>query len=298
MDPFAIRPADAMLEVWTGYHIQYDREERYEWQKDLKRELKEVLEGWAILPHTTFFGYYDTTDPTISDTENSLFTNLQKSMPTGITGLRFEHGNASPPSPPVPIDLIGGHLHYYRYALDGQSSRWKADQTLARWSRVPRRLPLDGSARPAWYAMRDANLQGSISLIETVLDPLAQFGIRLIVHASRFGPRSAVACTEELIDGTIAAFHNDRYSDQLFSELAPRFARVAPNELRRALDNPPGPLFMTPAIRTTPSGIQISPDDERCRLGELRIRQDSTGPWSELSGELFSIRPVGSPDCR
>ena len=107
------------------------------WQKDLKRKLREVFGGWVIQPNTTLFGYYDTTDPTISDTENSLFTNLQKSMPSGITGLRFEHGNSSPPSPPVPIDLIGGHLHYYRYELDGQSNKWIADQTLARWIRIP-----------------------------------------------------------------------------------------------------------------------------------------------------------------
>jgi len=118
------------------------------------------------------------------------------------------------------------------------------------------------------------------------------------LRASRFGPRSAVACSEELIDGTIAAFHDDRASDHALSKLAPGFARVAPNELRRALDNPAGPLFLTPAIKITAGGVQISSDDERCRLGELTIRQDAAGPWSELSGELFSIRPVNSPADR
>ena len=33
----------------------------------------------------------------------------------------FEHGTATPPAPLVPIDLIGGHLHYYRYRVGG---RW------------------------------------------------------------------------------------------------------------------------------------------------------------------------------
>ena len=34
--------------------------------------------------------------------------------------LRFERGAAVPPEPPVPITLIDGHLHYYRYQVGGQ----------------------------------------------------------------------------------------------------------------------------------------------------------------------------------
>ena len=42
--------------------------------------------------------------------------------------------------------------------------------------------------------------------------------------------------------------------------------------------------------------VQISPADERCSVGELTIRQDSTRRWPELSGELFTIRPVDSAE--
>jgi hypothetical protein len=36
----------------------------------------------------------------------------------------------------------------------------------------------------------------------------------------------------------------------------------------------------------------FGPADERCSLGELTIRQDSTSKWPELSGELFTVRPI------
>jgi hypothetical protein len=117
------------------------------------------------------------------------------------------------------------------------------------------------------------------------------------VHTTRQrGPRNAISYSEKLEDGTIAAFHNDRYSDVLFSVLAPRFPGVTGEELHRALDHPVGPLFTTPAIHTKNGSIQISPADERCTLGELTIRQDSATQWPELSGELFTIRPIESAE--
>jgi hypothetical protein len=298
MDPFAIRAAGTTVEVWSGYRIQFGGEERHAWQKVLKAELKQVLTSLAIPVSAPFAGYYDTTNPAVSDTENSLFTNLRESMPRAVTSLRFEHGTATPPPPPIPIDLVGGHLHYYRYEVGGRWTNWEPDRTLARWDRIPRRLAGDGSARPAWFAVRDANARGLISLSEHNLDPSANFGIRLTVHATKLGPRNAISCSEELIDGTIAAFHNDQSSDELLSAVAPRFPGVTVDELRRALDHPVGPLITTPAIRATRGLIQISPADERCRLGELTIRQDSTSPWPELSGELFTVRLIESPSHR
>jgi hypothetical protein len=118
----------------------------------------------------------------------------------------------------------------------------------------------------------------------------SNFGIRLTVHATKLGPRNAISCSEELIDGAIAAFHNDRYSDELFAALAPKFPGITAEELRRALDHPIGPLIGTPAIHATPGLIQVSPADERCRLGELTICQDSESRCPELSGELFTVR--------
>ena len=169
--------------------------------------------------------------------------------------------------------------------------------TLARWDRIPRRLPANRSARPVWFALRNASANGLISLSGGNLDLHTNFGLRLPVHATRHGPHNAISYSEKLVDGTIAAFHNDRYSDVLSSVLAPKLPGVTGEELRRALNHPVGPLFATPAIIHTTTGfIQISPADERCSLGEITIRQDSTRQWPELSGELFTVRPIDSTE--
>jgi hypothetical protein len=294
MEPFVIRATGTTVEAWSGYRIQFAGEERHTWQKVFKTELKKVFARLMIPPSAPFAGYYDTTNTAIADTENSLFTNLRESMPRAVTSLRFEHGTGTPPAPPAPIDLIGGHLHYYRYEVGGQWTKWEPDETLACWDRIPRRWPGDGSARPVWYALREANAHGQIDLSQRRLDPGANFGLRLIVHATRQGPGNAISYSEELVDGTIAAFHNDRYSEELLSAAAPKFPGVANEELRRALDHPVGPLITTPAIRLARGRIWISPADERCRLGEFTIRQDSTSRWPELSGQLVTIRPIDS----
>jgi hypothetical protein len=292
MQPFVVLAADTTVEFWSGYRIQFGGMERHDWQAVLKAAVKEALSRLAIPVGASFAGYYSSTDPRIADLENSLFTNLRESMPGGVTSLRFERGAADPPAPPEPIDLVGGHLHYYRYQVGGQWITWEPDQTLARWNRLPRRLSANGSARPAWFALRDANADGLVALSGGGLEPGVNFGLRLTVHATRSGPRNAISYSEELVDGTVAAFHDDRYSDAVLSALLPKFPGVSDDELRRALDHPVGPLFTTPAIRTNGGYVQFSPADEHCKAGELTIRQDSTSRWPELSGELFTIRPI------
>jgi hypothetical protein len=111
MKPFVVCAAGTTVEVWSGYRIQFDRQERHDWQKVLKAELREALSRLAIPVGAAFAGYYDTTDARVTDTENSLFTNFLESMPSGVSLLRFERGTTAPPAPPVPIALIGGHLY-------------------------------------------------------------------------------------------------------------------------------------------------------------------------------------------
>lgn len=297
MKPFFVRPTDTVVEVWSGYRIQFGGMERHAWQTVLKAELKAALSCLAFPVGAPFAGYYDSTDLGIADAENSLFTNVRESMPRGVTSLRFERGAGVPPAPPVPVDLVGGHLHYYRYQIGGPWTGWEPDETLARWDRLPRRLAANGSARPAWFALREANAAGLVSISGEALEPATNFGLRLIVHATKSGPRDAISYSEELVDGTIAAFHSDRSSHALFAVLAPKFPGVTDLELRRALDHPVGPLLTTSAIQTNGGRVQISPADERCVVGELTIRQDSTVRWPELSGELFTVRrstPLGT----
>ena len=66
--------------------------ERHDWQRALKAELKLALAQLELTAGAPFTGFYDSTDPRVADTENSLFTNLLESMPKGVTYLRFEQG--------------------------------------------------------------------------------------------------------------------------------------------------------------------------------------------------------------
>jgi hypothetical protein len=292
LQPFVIHAADTKVELWSGYRVQFGGMERHDWQTVLKAELKEALFRLAIPVGTPFTGYYTSTEPRIADLENTLFTNMRESMPSAVTSLRFERLTAAPPESPVPIDLIGGHLHYYRYEVGGQWATWEPFQILARWDRLPRRLAANGSARPAWFALREANASGLVELSGVALEPGANFGLRLTVHATKIGPRNAISYSEELVDGIIAAFHDDHYSEPLLAGLRPKFPGISDEELLRALNSPAGPLFTTPAITTKGGYVQISPADERCAVGALTIRQDSARQWPELSGELFTVRPI------
>jgi hypothetical protein len=296
MEPFELRTTETGVELWSGYRIQFDGFERHEWQKKLKVRLREHFSNLTVPAGVPFVGYYDTTDPGVSDTENSLFTNLRECMPRSISRARFEHGTTNPPTPPVPISLVGGHVHYYRYTVGAEWTRWEPDQMLAHWYRIDRRLAADGSARPAWYALRQAGLEGQVFVAKQGLDPGATCGLRLTVHATKRGPRNAISYCEELVDGTIAAFHTDQTSETLLAILANKFPGVSLDGLRRALDHLLGPLFSTPAMLTAGGRLQISPADERCRLGEVIIREDSKSAWPQLSGELFTLRPIRPVD--
>lgn len=253
MKPFFVRAADTMVEVWSGYRIQFGGAELPAWQTLVKAELKDALSRLAIPVGAPFAGYYDTTDPTIVDTENNLFTNLPESMPRGVSSLRFERGVAAPPAPPAPIDLIRGHLHYYRYQVGGEWATWEPDTTLARWDCVPRRPSDDGSARPAWFSLREANADGLVSISEEGLDPRANFGLRLTVHATRRGPRNAISYSEKVVDGTIAAFHDDPYSYALLSALSPKFQASLPKKsvVRSSTQ-------WVPSLRPQPSSRRVS----------------------------------------
>ena len=96
-----------------------------------------------------------------------------------VAVLRFERGTTAPPGPPVPIDTIGGHLHYYRYQVGGEWTKWEPDETLARWDRLPRRLPHDGSARPVRFALRHANAERLVSISKDGLEPRANLSARV-----------------------------------------------------------------------------------------------------------------------
>jgi hypothetical protein len=298
VNPYFVRSDNATVEIWSGKRIQHGDEARSDWQRALKAELRRTFSLLDIPVDALLAGHYNSTNPIVTDTENSLFTNVGETMPRAFTALRFERGTGTTPPPPIPIDLISGHLHYYRYQVGGPWTTWKPDQTIAHWAHVPRRLSVGAdTARPVWFALRQANADGLVcTSSDGTLEPGTNFGVRITVHTTKNRSHKAISNSEFVIDGTIAAFHHDQLSDELVAALLPKLPTVTEREFRHALSCCAGPVFPTPAVQIFKDGsVQINPADDRCWLGEYTVRQDTTSRWPELTGELFTICPIQPP---
>jgi hypothetical protein len=255
-------------------------------------DLKAALVAQPLSPGDCLAGTFMTTDPALCDVENRLFTNPgASSFPKGIGSIRFERGVGRPPDPPVAISAIAGHVYFYRYRWNGAFDWWKPDELLARWERIPRSLPDDGSCRPVWLALKQSAARGDIDILGPPPSDKAPLGIRLNVHATPRGPRSAPVISESLVDGVFAAFHGSPPSRRLIAEtLTQRLPGTAADEIEHLLGlNWQGVLFWNSAFVQAGSYIQISPCDERCLAGELSITVDSHGPHVEISGEVFTL---------
>lgn len=296
---YVIRGDDAVVEMWTGKRVQHGSDVRSDWQRDLKVALREALSQLDASRSAVLAGYYSSTTPItarMGDAENILYTNLAEAIPRAFTTLRFERGHSSPQPPPAPIEMPSGHLHYYRYSVGGTWESWEPERTLARWARIPRRVA-DGAdtARPVWFALREANARGLVSVAgDCALDEETRFGVRVTVHAAKNLSHIAISNSEYGIDGAIAAFHGDQLSDELVAAMLPKLRSVSEAELRRALGSVAGPVFPAAAVEISAQGaVRINPADERCWVGEYSVRRDdATGRCLEISGELFTIRPT------
>jgi len=153
----------------------------------MARQLRAALSELALSPAETLTGVYLSTDASLCDAENRLFTNPAESIPRGVTAIRFERGAGLPPTAPMPISTVEDHIYYYRYRPGGTWESWEPAELLARWHRVPRLLPDDGSCRPVWLAMKTAAAAGQIETFGAAVQPGAPFGLRIVVHATSQG---------------------------------------------------------------------------------------------------------------
>lgn len=289
------RPEQGWVEFWAGYQLQFPGMRAYSWQDDLAVELRAALHTLAPDQVGCLRGTYATTDSVACDVENRLFTNPGDAIPRRFRSILFERSRLPPPEPPAPIDRVAGQLHYYRYDLGDGWRCWEPDQLLATWNRVPRLLADDGSARPAWLAMRSAADRGLVAA-RGLLGSTQRFGVRLVVHATRNGPRSAPAISEPLIDGVIAAFHAADPRLEVAAILAARLGAKMPGPSEVDIErfvrtDGPGPLFPGSPFRQGGAVVHLSPDDERCVAGHVSIQPNSHGPYPEISGELFAVNP-------
>lgn len=280
------------VDAWSGYPLQFEGQRQFKWQDQMAADLKAAFAELAIAPGQALAGVYKSTDEARCDTENRLFTNPGTSnFPQGITAIRFERGIGPPPDPPEPITRANGHLYYYRYRAGGAWEWWEPGDVLARWHRVPRRLAEDGSAKPTWLTMKYAAAKGKVAVSPGTMSNTTPFGIQIVVHATARGPRSALAISENLVDGIVAAFHAMPIDPATVAAgLGRRIMTVPPRDLKALLAHDCGPIFASSPFVVRGSHVQISPSDERCYAGEIEIRPDGRGRLGELSGELFTLR--------
>jgi len=296
--PYLVRgdPGAGAVEAWSGYPLQFGGQRRFAWQDAMAADLRQELSQLPAAPGTVLAGRYLSTDLARCDVENRLFANPgAASFPKGVTAVRFERGTGPLPCPPVPVGRVAGHLHYYSYCLGEAWRSWEPAALLARWQRVTRRAPDDGSCRPVWLAMKAAAAAGKVEVLAPRLPASAEFGVRVVIHATSRGPRQAAAVSETVVDGIIAAFHaglgHGAVASAVAAALASRLPGMTVPELEAFIaGSEPGPLFASSAFVVKGTYVQISPCDDRCQVGEVIIRPDADGQYPQISGELFTLR--------
>lgn len=295
-DPYVIRASRDIVEVWSGYQIQFDGMRRFAWQDELVRDLKDALARMVCQAGDALSAVYNTTVGGRCDVENRLFTNPgAATFPVGTTAIRWERGVVVPPSP-TEIDAIAG-MHYYRYSPGAGFSVWQPDRTVARWSGVERRLAHDGSARPMWLALREAVFDGRVEILPPPIENEVRFGLSIEVRAPRRGPRSAPAISEALVDGALCALHAGATvgdAPGLASALAKRLASVEPTRLLDLVTERAAALAGSPFKLSGSRAVQLSPADEFCDAGEVRIVNDPSLAVLVTSAALFTLRAAGT----
>jgi hypothetical protein len=295
--PYVFGPhsGERRVEVWSTYQLQFggQRNPSQAWQEGLAADLASALLRLGVRDEETLAGAYATTDTVLCDVENRLFTNPGNAIPA-VRALSFER-LPHPPGAPGALRGTGNYLHYYQYRVSESWQQWEPDRLLARWERVPRELPHDDTARPYWLAMMRAAETGQVEAESTELDPAAPFGVRLTIHAPARGPTYAAPISENLVDGVIASFHSGDASPRVAALLAAKIPAVSPSELARlAALNLPGPFFRHSPFAVGGAQLKLSPEDERCFAGQVRVVPDAQGRVPEISGVLFTLKPLES----
>jgi hypothetical protein len=288
--PYVIQASPRRVEVWTCSAVPFEKSSTRPWKPDLVRELKmatSALEGTDAIS-----GIYATTSEGLSDTENALFTNPSSAaFPANTGAIRWERDPKAPPAPPAPIANRAAEMHYYRYERRSELHVWEPSTRLATWSRIPRQLSGD-TARPMWLAIRQALVDGAV-LVETWDVPDGTpFGIRLTVHAPPGGPRSAVAASEPLVDGALSglqAGEPHQHAAMIAYALGAKLG-VDSDQLLELVRERVAVLPGSP-FRLRHGGVQLSPCDHLCVVGEVSLVTDPTITTVETSGQVFLVEP-------
>ncbi|MFC6287564.1 hypothetical protein ACFP3Q_14350 [Nocardioides sp. GCM10027113] len=285
------------VRVWSARPIPFETPPAAPWLRDLVDDLRDALAQVHVTADEALCGYYDSAEDVACDVENRLFTNPGRAIPP-VARLRFERGPGTPPGAPSALDGAGERA-FYEYDVDGRWHHWRPDAVLVSWERLEHRGRSDDTAKPWWVTMRRGMVGDQVHRPTEVHQPPEEFGVRLVVHLPAGRRRSAKAVSEQVVDGVLAAFHPVPSPAAVADPLAAALPDEEPEELRLLLDQEPWPLlFTSPALRVSPRGrVVVSPEDHRCVLGDVAVRDDSTSQGVQLSGALVTVRRVEPADA-
>jgi len=144
-----------------------------------------------------------------------------------------------------------------------------------------------------WLALRAALLRGEVKLLEPPVPNGTRFGVRIEVRAPARGPRSAPALSEALVDGALCALHAGSVTAaaaDIAAALGSRLASVDAADLRRLVEERPA-VFPGSPFQINGTRVQLSPCDEFCDAGEVRIVRDPTLSVVTTAGAVFTLSP-------
>jgi len=296
---FHVEHSDTEVEAWSLFSLPFELKEadHMKFCKTLQYGIDHL--AMPELPCARHGLYGCPRMETDKDAENQLFYNVRrwKTVSTKLPVLRFEHIHAFPRD--CPVLLQRAPLYYYRYSLP------PADQGFAYASRHGPRL-LEFSVRfdsadglsdraPVWLACCRALLDtspGSIAGdIRDELLPGVPFGMAVTLLVPD-AARNYKLKMKGVFDGVLSALHwyGGSRPDIVAGRLSDKLGVPAKEVEKLLLCKQRKPLGGREFVRPWRTGVQFSPQDDRCIAGELRIEVDSSNAAAVLKAKIFPVR--------
>ncbi|HWH43398.1 MAG TPA: hypothetical protein VNT32_01575 [Thermoleophilaceae bacterium] len=296
---YVIRPArgdDGAVEAWMVKRLAFDTKK--DWERTLVSQLRDELARLPWRADCALSGVFASDDPQSCDAENLLYYNPGSAIFSALPHrLIFERLREVPPAP-VPLDSTSpcGYYHAYRALPPGRRFYcWQAHELLARFDRIPVGSVTGSQAgRLVWWSLREA--QDRIEVLTEDRPHAGEFGVHVVMHAAPGRGLKLAGVVKGLVDGVVGALHQGAATtaaERTAGLLWPKLRPVVPNPrvLAEALTSDRTVLFDGPAFKAHATWVQLDPADHLCAAGLVELRNDSQSGRSELSGEIFRLRP-------
>lgn len=279
------------VDAWSTGYIPFELKQP--WQRKFRQELLHAVNSLRGHKHAVLHSIYEFTGNNSSDIENVLFYNISQSYfsTLPIYGLRWERGYRL--SKPCPFALTNPRHHHYVYSLVKQSHpifHWQIGAVLARWWTTLPSTKLLEHPSYLWHFLKSSSQPTLMAKPRRIQN----FGIRVFIDVPQpVDQRFLLSKTKAIIDGLINTLNYHDGTDEI--EICRRLARrisVSSQEIALLLKIQEGALFgKNRLVKLWRDTVQWNPQDDRCLVGEILIRQNEKESDAVLVSEVFEIHP-------